>query len=96
MADTTRRAIVPQPLPAPVRYPAVSPDGRWLAFSEEDTGAWQLGIMNLATGEEHRLTNGDCNSVTPAWYADSETLVYAMDCGRGLGLTALFRILAVP
>jgi Tol biopolymer transport system component len=52
--------------------------------------------MNLATGEEHRLTNSDCNSVTPAWYADSETLVYAMDCGRGLGLTALFRILAVP
>lgn len=78
------------------RYPAVSPDGEWLAYSEQERGAWQLCVLRLHTGEERCLTGGDCNSVTSAWLPDSRTLIYATDCGRGLGLTALCRIGAVP
>ena len=77
------------------RYPAASPNGRWLAYAEEERGQWQLWTMDLETQERHRLTGADCNSVTPAWGSDSKSLVYASDCGRALGQTALCKI-AVP
>ena len=81
---------------APRRYPAVSPDRRWLAFSELQGNYWQLGVEDLETHAERRLTQNDCNSIAPAWYPDSKHLVYASDCARGYGLTALCRIEAVP
>jgi hypothetical protein len=81
---------------APRRFPAVSPDGRWLAFSQREVSNWQLWVRDLATGAERRLTVGDCNSTAPAWDADSRRLVYATDCGRSLGLTALCRIEVAP
>jgi Glycosyltransferase family 87/WD40-like Beta Propeller Repeat len=71
------------------RYPAVSPDGHWIAFSCEERGSWQIHVMNLQSSEESQLTNSECNSISPAWMPDSEHVVYATDCGRGLGLTAL-------
>jgi hypothetical protein len=78
------------------RYPAFSPDGAWLAFSREQEGAWQLCVAQVSSGAVRQLTQGACNSITPAWLPDSRTLIYATDCGRGLGLTALARIQAVP
>jgi hypothetical protein len=74
------------------RYPAVSPDGQWLAFSCERGGVWQLVAMNRATAQQHQLTAGDCNSITPAWSPDSRSLIYATDCGRALGITALSKL----
>ncbi len=74
------------------RYPAVSPDGQWLAFSCERSGVWQLVAMNRATAEQSQLTAGDCNSITPAWSLDSRSLIYATDCGRALGITALSKL----
>ena len=81
---------------APRRYPAVSPDGRWLAFSERQVNYWQLGVEDVETHVKLRLTDSDCNSIAPAWYPDSKHLVYASDCARGYSLTALCRIEAVP
>lgn len=81
---------------SPRRFPAVSPDGRWLAFSQMESGNWQLWVQNRQTSDEHRLTDSDCNSMAPAWYPDSKRLVYATDCARGYGLTALSRIAAAP
>jgi dipeptidyl aminopeptidase/acylaminoacyl peptidase len=71
------------------KNPAVSPDGRWLAYSREDSGSWQLWVMDLASRHQAPVTGGDCNSVEPAWAADSRRIVYASDCGRALGRTAL-------
>jgi len=78
------------------RYPAFSPDGAWLAFSWYQRGTWQLCVTKVGSGVVNQLTAADCNSVMPAWLPDSRTLIYATDCGRGLGLTALARIQAVP
>jgi Glycosyltransferase family 87/WD40-like Beta Propeller Repeat len=95
--DAASGRLLPLPAAAdrPARFPAVSPDGRWLAYAEEDGGGWQLTLLDLATGVRHRLTDADCNAVAPAWQSDSRTLVYASDCGRGVGQTALYRVKAV-
>ena len=94
--DPYVRGVSPEMPLKPRRFPAASPDGRWLALSQLELSNWQLWIRDLRTREEHRLTDSDCNSVAPAWYQDSKTLVYATDCGRGFGLTALCRLQAVP
>jgi len=94
--DTDSGGIKEMPAPGcSARYPAASGDGEWLAFSCEQTGTWQLHAMNLRTRSQTQLTDADCNSVSPAWTSDSKSLIYASDCGRGLGLTALAKLSVV-
>ena len=73
------------------RYPTVSPDGRWLAFSELQSGNWHLWLRDLHNGRTSRLTHADCNNVEPTWASDSKTLIYSSDCGRALWFTTLCR-----
>ena len=42
------------------RYPAVSPDGHWLAFSRLQSGNWHLWLRDLHNGRTSRLTHADC------------------------------------
>ena len=71
--------------------PAVSPDGRFLAYTAAETGARQIWVLNLATGTRRQLAEGACNNGTPAWMPDSRSVVFSSDCGRGMGLPALYR-----
>jgi hypothetical protein len=73
------------------RYPAISPDGHWLAYSKLQSGNWHLWLRDLQSGQTSGLTSADCNNVEPAWQPDSKTLVYASDCGRALWFYALCR-----
>ncbi len=73
------------------RYPAVSPDGHWLAYSKLQGGNWRLELRNLHNGQTDVLTHADCNNVEPAWLPDSKTLIYGSDCGRALWFYALCR-----
>jgi hypothetical protein len=92
-ADPVSGAIQEMRLPTcSARYPAVSSDGNWIAFSCEHGGTWQIHAMDLRSQEQLQLTNADCNSVSPVWTLDSKDLIYATDCGRALGLTALARL----
>jgi hypothetical protein len=77
--------------PDEIRYPAVSPDGHWFAFSKLESGNWHLWLRDLHNGQTSKLTDADCNNVEPAWLSDSKTLLYASDCGRALWFTALCR-----
>jgi len=78
------------------RYPAVSPDGRWLAYSRLEGGSWKLWLQALQGGESKRITEADCNATEPAWEADSKTLVYASDCGRAMWFSVICRRRVVP
>jgi hypothetical protein len=81
------------PLPdSPVsRSSAVSPDGKWFAFTQTSATSEHLWLRNLATGQAAELAGGDCDSSSPAWELDSSSLVFASDCGRAFGLPALYR-----
>ena len=76
--------------PHPARYPSVSPDGKRVAFSRLDRGSWHVVVRELSTGTEQQLTHAWCNSISPAWQ-DTHTVLYASDCGRGVGLSAIVR-----
>ncbi|MBB5315564.1 glycosyltransferase 87 family protein [Tunturibacter empetritectus] len=78
------------------RYPALSPDGRWMAYSHFDRGAWNLWIRNQQTGETRRIADVPCNQIEPSWETDSKTLLYSTDCGRSLWFTAVARRRVVP
>jgi Tol biopolymer transport system component len=78
------------------RYPAISPDGRWLAFSTFQSGHWNLSLRNFSTLEVRRLTTVGCNQTQPAWLSDSKTLLYSSDCGRAQGFTAICKRRFLP
>ncbi len=88
LADRAVRTLVEG---GDVFEPAVSPDGRFLAYTAAETGARQIWVRNLASGSQRKLTEGACNNDTPAWEPDSRSLVFSSDCGRGMGLPALYR-----
>jgi Tol biopolymer transport system component len=77
--------------PHPARYPSISADGKRLAFSRRDRGSWHLVVRALATGYEQQLTHASCNAISPSW-TNAQTLLYATDCGRGVGLSAIARV----
>jgi hypothetical protein len=68
-----------------------SPDGKWIALETARSGPKQIWIRNVGSGKEEALTGGNCNSSSPAWELDSKAVIFASDCGRGIGLPALYR-----
>jgi hypothetical protein len=69
----------------------VSPDGKWIAFTSASEGSKQIFLRATNGGPRLQLTAGHCNSSSPAWELDSKGFIFASDCGRGIGLPALYR-----
>jgi hypothetical protein len=78
------------------RYPAVSPDGAWMAYSRLEHGVWNLWLRDQRSGATRRIADVPCNQMQPAWENDSRTLLYGTDCGRSLWFTAVARRRVVP
>jgi hypothetical protein len=74
----------------PVSRASLSPDGTQLLFASTATGSSQVWVADLTTGHAARLTGGKCNNSAPAWGAQPGQFIFASDCGRGLGLPALY------
>jgi Tol biopolymer transport system component len=81
---------------ADARYPAISPDGRWMAYSHMESGVWNLWLMDRDTGATRRIADVPCNQVQPSWESDSKTLLYGTDCGRSLWFTAVAQRSVLP
>jgi hypothetical protein len=89
----TRKTVAsPMPVNFHVSDAAASPDGRRIAFTSSAHGSQQIYIKNVATGEVKRLTGGNCNNSEPAWELNGKAIVFASDCGRAAGLSALYRV----
>lgn len=59
--------------------PAISPDGRWLAFNSNQYGNNDVYIMPLAGGEITQLTYHQANDVVESWNWNSDSLYFRSD-----------------
>src|SRR6202166_216110 len=91
--DPTTKEIAPATsTPAlPTEGSVVSPDGKWVAFESEESGPKQIWLRDTMSGKVQLVAGGNCNNSSPAWEEDSHTLIFASDCGRGIGMPVLYR-----
>jgi len=64
--------------------PALSPDGDWLAFTSDASGASQVWIMSLQDRAPRQLTHDVPGARDPAWSPDGQQIAYVID-GWGIG-----------
>ncbi len=57
--------------------PAISKDGKWLAFSSDRQGAAMIYVMNLQTNEVFRRTERGVYNSSPAWSPDGTKIAFA-------------------
>jgi len=85
LADFTERQVGGFPVPARIRNPAWSPDGRHLLVTLTRKAAQELWVVDIAGASARRLTERPLNTVmiAPAW-VDPMTIVAAfVPAGRG-------------
>ncbi|MBR0333218.1 MAG: PD40 domain-containing protein, partial [Alistipes sp.] len=58
-----------------MRYPAISPDGKQIAFTYKGS----IYVVPTAGGQATRLTSSEMHSTMPVWSPDSKTLAFASD-----------------
>jgi len=58
-------------------FPAISPDGKRIAFASMDTGTWSIYLVDMDGTDLVRLT--DFSSAVPHWSPDGARLVFNSD-----------------
>jgi tricorn protease len=56
--------------------PAVSPDGRKVAFASDRDGDFEIYLANVGTGEVQRVTDNTVDDRDPVWSPDSQWISY--------------------
>jgi Tol biopolymer transport system component len=60
-------------------YPRLSNDGQRILYQSNRTGTWQLFVMDVATGEQQRLTTDTFNNNFVDWSPDNEWVAFVSD-----------------
>lgn len=72
-------------------YPAFSPDGKWIAYSSDRNGSFEIYIKQLGTsGREIQVTSDGGQNFQPAWSPDGETLAYHSKAKGGVWIVPAF------
>ena len=77
-----RRDGEPQPLvatPTNETQPRLSPDGRWLAYSSDESGNFQIYVQRFPNVGDGRWTISRDGGHTPVWAPDGSALYYMND-----------------
>jgi eukaryotic-like serine/threonine-protein kinase len=66
-------------------YPAISPDGRSVAFTADEGGRRQIWVKLIAGGAPLQLTRDAGEHLRPRWFPDSSSIIYfSQPTGGGL------------
>jgi hypothetical protein len=81
LADAGVTMLVAPELDVHWSFPALSPDGRWIAVTRWDPNAYlDVVVLDSRTGREvHRVTRDRALDLAPAWSPDSRWLVWSSD-----------------
>ncbi|MEM7628641.1 MAG: DPP IV N-terminal domain-containing protein [Planctomycetota bacterium] len=63
--------------PAQDVMPAVSPDGRFIAFASDRSGTWDLYLMPIEGGKPVQLTSDNTHDLHPSFSPDGQNIVFS-------------------
>ncbi len=75
--------------------PAVSPDGKWVAFIAPDKGRRQVWVRLLAGGSPASVTHDNADHEHPRWTPDSSSLIYFSSAAKEGEPGTLWEVAAV-
>src|SRR5262249_35648183 len=75
-------------------YPRFSPDGKWIAFSSNRNGNYDVFVVPAGGGTPKRLTYHTGNDEVVGWTRDSQNVVFRASRGDGAftGVATLYEI----
>lgn len=69
--------------------PSISPDGTQVAYASNQSGFWDLYLLDLVSGEQQRLTATPEYEGSPTWSPDSQWIAYERYNGADLDVYLL-------
>ena len=78
--------------PATESRPLFSPDGSRLAFTSTRTGAGDVYVMSLATGNLTRLTYDDANELVTGWSPDGKFVYFSSSSHEVSGMLDVYLV----
>jgi tricorn protease len=76
-----------------VSTPRLSPDGRLLAFTARDEGAWEVYVMPAEGGASMRLSYQGATAQIAGWSADGKEIYYSSEAGAAFtGARQLWKV----
>ncbi|PYX86160.1 MAG: hypothetical protein DMG68_16260, partial [Acidobacteria bacterium] len=76
-------------------FPALSPDGRSVAFTADVSGRRQVWVRLLAGGTPLQITNDEADHQSPRWSADSASLLYFTPSAEASGQGTIWEVPAL-
>ncbi len=64
---------------ADMRAPAVSPDGKQLAYLSKLSGNYDIWVMDIDGSNQTQITDSNIDEGIPAWSPDGEQIVYSLE-----------------
>ncbi len=69
--------------------PAWSPDGTQVVFASTRAGNWELYLIEIATGQERRLTDHPASDFAPVWSPDGRQIAFLSNRDGGWAVYVL-------